>query len=234
MRLGLMQPYLFPYIGYFQLIQAVDKFVIYDDVNFIKQGWINRNRILLNGKEFLFTLPLEDASSFKKINTIPINAALYERWKSKLLKAIDSAYSKAPFYLQVVPVIDAVFSKPISTISIMARQSLEAVCHYLNISTEIVPSSAVYGNSHLSSSERVIDICHKERATAYMNPIGGKELYSKEDFHKNGIDLSFIKTNTIIYPQLKNDFVPGLSIIDVMMFNSPAEIRKMLNEFIAL
>ena len=226
-----MQPYFMPYIGYFQLINAVDKFIIYDDVNYIKQGWINRNNILLNGQGYLFSIPLKDASSFKKINEIEINLALFLKWKEKFFKTIDSAYKKAPFYEEVTIILKRILDSNNNKINELIYTSLVEVCIYLSIKTQIEKTSSVYNNSALQKEERLIDMCKKESANIYINPIGGQELYHKEYFLKNNIDLLFIKSKSLNYKQYNNNFVAWLSIIDVLMFNSPGAISEMLNQY---
>ncbi len=224
-----MQPYLFPYIGYFQLINAADKFVIYDDVTFIKQGWINRNNILLNGKALLFTVPLKDASSYKQIRETEISVNI--KWTSKLLKTFEQAYKKAPYYTEIIELIEDAISAEEKLIAAIALKSVKVVCSYLGIETSIVETSSNYSNNHLQSQARVIDICKKEKAIEYLNPIGGLQLYSKDVFNREHIKLSFIKPKPINYQQFNNEFVPWLSIIDIMMFNSPNEIKAMLNQY---
>lgn len=228
MKVAIMQPYFMPYIGYFQLINAVDKFIIYDDVNYIKQGWINRNNILLQGKSHLFTLPLKDASSFKKINEIEINEMLFPKWKKNFFKTIE-AYKKAPFYESVRNILEKIMTFEQAKITDLIYHSLVEICNYIGIQTIIEKSSTVYRNSELERAERLIDICKTENANTYINPLGGQELYDKKYFSNHGIDLFFIKTNKIEYQQFSETFVPWLSIVDIMMFNSPEEINKMLN-----
>lgn len=231
MRLAIMQPYIFPYLGYFQLIKAVDKFIIYDDVNFIKGGWINRNKILVNEKDCLFTVPLKDVSSFKKINETEINPNLYRGWKEKFFKTLNSAYNKAPYFSKAFPLIKSIFEKETNSISCLSTESIVRVSEYLNIKTTIVSTSSIYDNSVLTGSRRVIDICKKEEAKTYINAIGGKELYSKENFSREQIQLFFIKPNAEKYLQFKNEFVPWLSIIDIIMFNSTEEVNEMLSKY---
>lgn len=229
MKIAIMQPYFFPYIGYFQLINAADKFVVYDDVTFIKQGWINRNNILLNGKSFLFTIPLKDASSYKAIRETETSDN--GKWKSKLLKTFEQAYGKAPNYDKVVSLIRDVLSGEEKTIAAMALESIKAVCAYVGIDTPIVETSSLYFNNHLQSRARVIDICKRENATEYLNPIGGVELYSKEEFERENLKLGFVKSKPSSYKQFNDEFVPWLSTIDVLMFNSPDEIRDLLGQY---
>lgn len=224
-----MQPYFFPYIGYFQLINAADKFVIYDDVTFIKQGWINRNNILLNGKAFLFTVPLKDASSYKAIRETETSDN--GKWKSKLLKTFEQAYRKAPRYDKVVSLIEDILSGEEKTIAAIALESIKAVCAYVGMDTPIVETSSRYSNNHLQAQARVIDICKRENATEYLNPIGGVELYSKEEFERENLKLGFVKSKPLSYKQFNNEFVPWLSTIDVLMFNSPDEVKDLLNQY---
>jgi len=231
MRLGIMQPYIFPYIGYFQLVHSVDRFVMYDDVSYIKQGWINRNKILLNGQEHIFTVPLKNASSFVTIANTELNKPLYDIWCSKFLKTLTQAYLKAPYYTAVNNLVSSILNCKHDTIGQLASASIVDVSKYLGITTQFIATATCYDNNELKAQDRVIDICKREQATAYINPIGGKELYSKEDFAANGITLNFVKTHKITYSQLNNEFVPWLSMIDVLMFNDTATIMGFLNAF---
>jgi WbqC-like protein family len=228
-KLAIMQPYLFPYIGYFQLINAVDKFVAYDDVAFIKQGWINRNNILLNGNPFLFTIPAKNISSYSLI--CKMEASYSIDWKTNLLKTIKQCYGKAPYFNRIFQIIENTFVNEDQYVSQIAMRSIHEVARYLELQTEIKNSSASYLNNELSSQERILDICKKESASQYINPIGGRNLYSKDIFVVNGIQLNFIKSQPIQYKQFKHTFVPNLSIIDVLMFNSPEEVNIMLKKY---
>ena len=231
MRIAIMQPYIFPYIVYFQLIMAVNRFIVYDDVTFIKQGWINRNRILAKDAPLFFTIPLSGVSSYKIIRDVSINKALYAGWRNKFFKTLDQYYRKAPHYKQVLPIIKDVFYDEPRQISVLAIRSIKAVCSYLAISTELVETAINYRNSHLKAEDRVIDICCQENAQVYVNVAGGKKLYSHENFRKNGIELKFLKSGDICYKQFEYPFVPWLSIIDVMMFNSPETIHQIVNQY---
>ncbi|SIT93823.1 WbqC family protein [Pontibacter indicus] len=232
MKLAIMQPYFFPYIGYFQLINSVDKFIVYDDVTFIKQGWINRNNILLNRKPHLFTVPLESASSFNFIKDTRLNQKFYSTWAEKFTKTLEQNYKRAPLLNATMTLVEEVLSTPTDTVSGLALKSLTLISDYLGINTEIIPSSVSYGNTHLKGQARVLDICKQEHALHYINPIGGQELYSKGDFLEHGLKLNFIKPNASTYRQFDNDeFVPWLSIIDVLMFNDRKVVRQMLEDY---
>jgi hypothetical protein len=226
---AIMQPYFLPYIGYFQLIKAADVFVIYDDVNYINKGWINRNYLLgVNNKQG-FTLPLNQASQNKLINEIDIFE--FEKFKKSFLRTVELSYKKSPYYSSCVALINSIFDYQGLNLSGFIRNSIEVLARYLNISTAIVPSSSVYQNNNLKAQDRIIDICKKESATVYVNPIGGLELYSKELFTENQLELFFLKSGLIEYPQFNNEFIPWLSIIDVLMFNSKEQIHHLLKKY---
>ncbi len=221
-----MQPYFFPYIGYFQLIGAVEKYVIYDDVNFIKKGWINRNNILVNGEKHLLTIELQKISQFKKINEILINCN-----NDKILKTISYNYKKAPYYNQIYPLIEEIILYEEKNLALFLYNSILKISSYLRLDTEIILSSSLNKDSTLKGADKILQICKEIGTNDYINPIGGEELYSKESFLAEGVNLSFIKTGDIVYKQLSNIFIPNLSIIDVLMFNSLDEIDKLLKNY---
>jgi hypothetical protein len=222
-----MQPYLFPYIGYYQLIHAADTFVVYDDVNFIKGGWINRNRILSNGEPLLFRVPLFKASPNKKIYEIKIGRD--PKWLRKLNKTLEQSYRKAEFYTETILVLRAIFQREYETIDALAFQSLKTVSDFLEISTGFVRTSRKYNNQQLKGQDRVLDICHQEGADTYINACGGRALYCRQAFHEAGIQLYFMKSMNLKYRQPSAAFWPNLSIIDVLMHNGHKNTKKLLN-----
>jgi hypothetical protein len=228
MKLAIMQPYLFPYIGYFQLINAVDKFVILDDVNFIKKGWITRNRILVGEKDFLFSVPVSKASQNKKIYECELSEG---KWRDKLLRTIEFAYKKAPFFNDCFGTISLILTKEETNLASWLTFQLNTICSYLEIKTIIVETSRIYSNQHLKAQDKIIDICNQEKAEIYLNAIGGKLLYKTDDFKKNNIKLRFLNALEAEYPQFNNTFVPFLSIIDIMMFNNENSIQNLLNKY---
>jgi hypothetical protein len=228
-KIAIMQPYFFPYIGYFQLIAAVDKFIIYDDVNFINRGWINRNNILINGKSGFINAPLNAASQNKLINEIDLVSE--QKWRNTLLKTIEHSYKKAPQFDLVFPLIHQLINIDSVTISELNYKGIKAVCDYLSIVTTIIPSSEKYANSKLKGQYRILDICQQEKADHYINPTGGMELYNREVFSKGGIALSFMRSELPSYKQFKGEFTPALSIIDAMMFCDVDEIKHQLSKF---
>lgn len=231
MKVGIMQPYLFPYIGYFQLINAVDKFIIHDDVQYIKGGWINRNRIQINDKDHLFTFSLKKDSSVKNINT-RLFSDQFIKEKTYLLRLIQNNYKKAPYFSDTYDLLLKILDFKELNISSFITNSLELICNYLKIKTPFYLSSELNKNNKLKGQDRVINICQTLKAKIYINPIGGKILYSKEEFKKNNISLFFLQTKNINYGHNKQPFISNLSIIDVIMFNSKEKIEKMLGLYI--
>lgn len=226
-----MQPYFLPYIGYFQLINLVDAFIVYDNIEYTKRGWINRNRFLLNKKDTYITLPLKNASDYLMIGERYISETFD---KKKILNQITNAYRKAPFFDKIYLVIEDIINYNNSNLFEFIYNSIVVICTYLDIRTKIVISSTIEINQELKSSQKVLAICKILNADTYINPIGGTGLYSKEEFKKNVINLFFIKTNKIIYKQFDNEFIPWLSILDVMMFNSKDDIKKIINNEFSL
>ncbi len=226
MKLGIMQPYFMPYIGYWQLMAAVDTYVIYDDVNYIKKGWINRNNILVNNDKQLFTISLNGASQNKLINEITIADDF-----TKLRKTIHMAYHKAPYYNDVMALLDKIFSYQSSNLADFIANSIELVCQYLDIQTKIIMSSDIEKDNSLKGQDKILEICKLLNADTYYNAIGGQELYDKSVFEKENIKLCFLKSDIPEYSQYNNNFVPGLSIIDVLMFNNPMLVNKMLIDY---
>ena len=226
MRLGIMQPYFFPYLGYWQLLANVDKYVVYDDVTYIKGGWINRNNFLINGQKNLLTMRLEKASSYTLIKDIAIKDNFV-----KFLKTIEMGYKKAPFFEDIFRLLKDICQCPDKKLGQFLFNSHIKICEYLGIDTELILSSSFEKHTELKGKDKVISICKQLGADEYINAIGGQELYDKKEFAENGIRLNFIQANLREYRQLKNEFVAGLSIIDIMMFNSKEEIKEMLNDF---
>ena len=227
MKLGIMQPYFLPYLGYWQLIHLIDQFVLYDNVQYTKKGWFNRNRFLRNGKDELFTIPLKKDSDYLDVVERKISET-YD--KKNLIAQFQNAYSKAPYIRKVMPVLTDIINFNSDNLFEYIYNSIVIICDYLDINTKIVISSEIDCNHNLKGSYRVLEICKAMGANQYINAIGGMELYDKEEFFNNGISLNFIKMNNVKYKQFDNEFVPSLSIIDVMMFNSPEKIKEMLDD----
>ncbi len=228
MKLVIMQPYFFPYIGYFQLMEAADEFVIYDNIQFSKKGWINRNRILVNGTDAYITLPLKKDSDFLDVK----DRYLSDDWpqeRKKMLNRLTESYRKAPFFNLVFPIIEEALLYENRNLFDFILHSLQVTRRYLGITTPLIVSSNITIDHGLKAEQKVMALCRARQADVYINPIGGVDLYSKPDFEQAGIELKFLKADNIHYPQFKNEFIPYLSIIDVMMFNSRDDIRQHLS-----
>lgn len=226
MRVAIMQPYFFPYLGYFQLIQSVDRFVIYDDVNFIKGGWINRNFILGRSGPQRITLQLSGASPNKHINQIQVGTN-----GRKLLMTITQAYTRAPRVMEISRLMESCLLQSQKNLATYLEVTLREACTFLDLETEILLSSQIEKDNSLRGAEKVIAICRALGADTYINSIGGLQLYDRQQFKDAGLELRFIQTGRVSYPQLRPDFVPNLSIIDLMMFNERQELRGLLQEY---
>jgi WbqC-like protein family len=211
-----MQPYFFPYIGYFQLIAAVDKFIVYDSIKYIKKGWINRNRMLQNDTAVMFSLPLKHDSDSLDVCERELAAAFN---RDKLLNKFKGAYRPAPYFEQTFPLVEQIVRYEDANLFRFLHHSIVKTCEYLGISTDIRVSSGIAIDHNLKSQDKVLALCSAIGAITYVNPIGGLELYSKETFLEHGVNLKFIKSKPFEYAQFGDAFVPWLSIIDVMMFN---------------
>jgi hypothetical protein len=227
-KIGMMQPYLFPYIGYFQLISAVDVFVLGDDLQYVKESWINRNRILMNGADRLITFPLKKGPYLSKINERVLSDDFPEQM-DKLVRVLHSAYSRAPCYKKVMPFLEETIRYPERNFSMYAENSIRRVCGYLDIPTPIVIASELDIGDVIDKQDRVAKTAKKLGGDIYINFIGGGGLYDFDYFRERGLTLLFHQINEVAYPQFDNAFVPRLSIIDVLMFNDISEVRRMLS-----
>ena len=231
MKLAIMQPYFFPYIGYYQLVFAVDHFIFYDDVNFIKRGWINRTNIIGNEGKHLLSISLSQSSQNKRINEIELLGN-----QDKILTTIEFTYKRAPHFDVIFPLIESCFKSSNRLISEFAANSIRVISNYLDFKTEFSFSSEFHRSTeNYEKARRLMDICRKENADIYINSIGGKAIYSKEEFLSKGIELLFLKNNeNITYsqsPLRKETFESNLSIIDVLMFNDRESVMEMIQNF---
>ena len=225
MRLAIMQPYFLPYIGYWQLVAAVDVFVVYDNIKYTKKGWINRNRFLVNGKEALFSLPLRKDSDFLDVNQRYL-ADSFDR--EDLIRRFREAYRKAPEFHAFMPILEDLIRFSSNNLFDYILNSIYRICEFLGLKTKVIISSHIKCDHSLKSSDRVQAICKALCAGTYINPIGGTELYLKENFAQKQLALQFLQPHSIRYSQLSTAFVPCLSIIDVLMFNGIQSVNKIV------
>lgn len=230
-KIAIMQPYLFPYIGYFQLINSVDEFIIFDDVNYIKKGWINRNNFFFYNKKHLYTFPIKKVSQNKKILDIELFDG--QEWKKDFLKKISENYRTSSQFSVVYPLIKDIVNNEESNLSKFILSSLKKINIYLGINTNIILSSEIDKNNELKSHDKIISICQLRLANFYINAIGGKDLYDINHFFEYGITIKFIESQNIIYEQINNkgNFEPHLSIVDLLMNVSIDKIKKELLNF---
>jgi hypothetical protein len=231
MKVAVMQPYLFPYIGYWQLINAVDKFVILDDVNYIMRGYINRNEILLNKERYRFSIPISKASQNKLIMDTKLNFSQDAR--EKFLKTIENAYKKSPYFNNIMPLLQEIIKYENEDLTGYIVNSIEKIMQYLSVNTKIYISSKLNKNNDLKAEDRILEICRYMNADCYINPTGGRKLYHHEKFEKQNINLYFLDTDImqIKYYQNQKKFEESLSIIDILMFNSISKIQNFLEAY---
>lgn len=225
--IAMMQPYLFPYLGYFQLIAAADVFVLGDDLQYIRSGWVNRNRILQNGEAKLITFPLKRDHFDLPINQRQLSDT-FEEEADRLINLICQSYRKAPYFAQVMPLLERLIRFPQQNLAMYTEHAIRELCAYLHIVTPILRGSDLKLKSCLDKQDRVINVAHTFVATTFINPVGGVELYDREHFARNGLLVRFFRMGDVVYRQFGQPFVPNLSIIDVLMFNCVEQVQAML------
>lgn len=217
-----MQPYFFPYVGYFQLIGAVDLFIVYDNIKYTKKGWINRNRMLQGGNDVMFSLPLRSDSDALDVRDRAL-AANFD--PNKLLNQLRGAYDRAPHFADVFPMVERAVRHDDSNLFGFLNYALACACGHLGLTTPMRASSGIDIDHGLKNQDKVIALSKAVGATAYVNAIGGLALYDRAAFRQQGLDLKFIRAKPFEYAQFGDSFVPWLSIIDVLMFNPLDTVR---------
>ena len=230
-RVAIMQPYFLPYIGYFQLVAAADEFIVYDDIQYTKKGWINRNRYLCEGRDRLFTLPVQQGPSLADVRERTL-AAGFDR--PALLNRLREAYRQAPHFDETFPLVESVVRRGEGNLFAYIFGSIRDVCGHLGLATRLTVSSTLGVDRALAGAGRVIALCRRAGADTYINPIGGRELYAADEFARHGIALRFLRSGDVRYPQFGAGFVPALSIVDVLMFNGREGTRRLVDTAYAL
>ena len=233
-KVAISQPCFFPYLGYYQLINASDIFVVYDDVTYMKGKWINRNRILVNGQEYMFSLPLKSASSFNLISNISVDISRFNYWREKFLATLRHSYRRAPFYKDTMDIISLALDSKDGLLAGYCCKSLKSVFDYVNIDVNILPSSSGLGGVHLDRIQRLVHIVRNQGGSIYINSAGGRQLYKTDDFSQSGISLRFLDSSLPVYSQSTlspGKYIPSLSMIDILMNCSPEQIRHMMSQY---
>lgn len=228
MKVALMQPYFFPYIGYFQLIHSVDEFVIFDQAQHIRRSWITRNRILNAHKETVYiNVPVCKAPRETKIKDIIINNEL--NWQEKIIQQLNY-YKDAPNYSHVLEFVKECLRKEYTKLSQLNTCLLRKTCKLLNIETNITVLSESFPSIDEAddADEWGIIVSKALNATTYINAIGGKEFYNTQKYNEEGLEIKFVNPMLEPYKQFNHEFISGLSIIDVLMFNNIDHIIEMI------
>ncbi len=226
MKLAIMQPYFMPYIGYFQTMAAVDTYVVYDDVQYIKGGWVSRNNLIIGGDKKMFTIILKGASPNKLFNEVEVGDDF-----KKFERMLQSAYAKAPYFHEIMPLLHTIFTYDEKSLGKFLLHSYQVLLDYWEIGTKLVLSSELEKECTLKGQDKVLNICKNLQATEYYNAIGGQDLYDKQTFAQHGIELSFVQTQVVPYSQFAPEFIPNLSIIDVLMYNGKEGTKQSLNAY---
>lgn len=228
-----MQPYFFPYIGYFQLFKEIDEFIIYDRIKYTKKGWINRNRILTTNGVDHISLPIKKDSDFLYVYERSLSDS-WEKEKIKLINKLKNSYNKAPFFKEHFPIVLECLNQEEKNLFEFIFNTIKIINSFLDLKTPIIKYSELNINDELKGQDKVIEICKKVDAKIYVNPIGGVSLYSKENFNNENIKLNFLKVNNVFYKQRNSDFIESLSIIDVLMYNSLFDVKEILKKYILI
>lgn len=233
MKIGIMQPYFMPYLGYFSLIKHTDEFILFDPVQFIRHGWIERNRTLKQNEGWQYVqVPLVKSGRDTLIKDIEINNNT--KWADKMLAQLQHYKKTAPYYFATIKVLQEIFSQEYTDIVSLNHASLKAVCEYLGIDAnfKVFSQMGLEIETPNAPDEWALNICKAlSNIDEYWNPIGGTSFFDKQKYTDAGIELKFHNVSLEEYEQKRTPFEAGLSIIDVMMFNSPEEINTMLDNY---
>ncbi len=232
MKLGIMQPYFFPYIGYFSLIKNTDRFVFFDTPQYVTRSWMNRNRILnANGEVAYITVPLHKAPQDTAIKDMRIDNS--QAWPSSMTARFVHYKKYAPYYRQVTEFFREALLQPFSSLAELNIETTKVVCRRLGIETQFDTFSEMdlKIGPVAAPDEWALNITKELGYGTYVNPPGGKSFFDGEKYRASGIELQFLQAELRPYEQCIGRFEPGLSILDVMMFNSVEAIRDMLGEF---
>ncbi len=234
-KIAIMQPYFFPYLGYFSLIKNTDSFILFDTVQFIRHGWIERNRVLKQNEGWQYiAVPLQKHSRDTLIKDIKINNT--EKWKDKIFAQLTHYKKKSPFYKETIDVLKQGLDIDTDSITQLNYSTLGAVCKYLGITfnCQIYSEMGLIIDTVTAPDEWALNICKSlGDIDEYWNPEGGVEFFETSKYTNAGINIKFIKHNLPYYSQRRGEgvFEPGLSIVDVLMFNPPEKIREMLDYY---
>jgi hypothetical protein len=231
MSIAIMQPYIFPYLSYWQLLQAADHFVFFDDVQFKSRSFMKRNKILLNGKVHQFSIPVKNTSREALINEVELHPQKFSKWRDKFLTTLQHAYTSADYFENAYSVVNDSLQRPHERISPLLCTSIKSVADYLGLKPAFHNSSSIDYERKGSGQDKILSICHQLGQNVYINPIGGLDYYDNQRFKDEGVELFFIQSEFRPYSQFDLSFQSHLSIIDMMMFLSPNEIRTRLTEY---
>lgn len=229
MNLGVMQPYFFPYLGYFELIQKTDRWVVFDTVQYNARSWMNRNRILhpIEGTQYI-GVPVRHAPKGTPIREIRlIDKAAAER---RVLGQLAHYRRHAPYYEAVTGLVGGTFAVASDRLVDVNLAGLSAVCRYLAVpfTWQLCSDLRINGADIGHAGAWALAIARHLDASRYINPPGGRILFRPEEWREAGIELRFTEPPTLRYSCAPYEFVEHLSILDVLMWMSPDKVRSAL------
>jgi len=232
-----MQPYFFPYIGYFQLMAYVDRWVVFDETQFIHKGWVNRNRVLhpdIQKQWQYVTVPLAKKSRDEQICNLLIHPD--DGWRNQILGKLTSYRKKAPYYAETMDFVADCFDCKEQSLVAFLVSLLRKTQEHIGFDTQIdVQSDLDLAVLHVEhAGQWSLRIAEQLGASSYINPAGGAGLFREGEFNDAGIELRFLESQSSPYDQGGRDFVAGLSIIDVLMWNGKEAVKSMLSSNFAL
>jgi hypothetical protein len=234
MKIGIMQPYFFPYMGYFSLIKYVDRFVFFDTPQYINHGWVNRNRVLKqNGSSGYITVPVQKCHRDIAIKDIRISKNF--DWREKIYGQLTVYKRRAPYYNNVIEFLHTVLDKDYNhSLANLNIETIKSVCRYLEVETvfDVFSEMDVNISEVSQADEWALEITNAIGGNIYVNLPGGVSFFDREKYIKQNIELQFLQSKLPPYIQRIGHFEKGLSIIDVMMFCNKKEISDMLNAFV--
>lgn len=228
-----MQPYFFPYPGYFSLIKATNKWIVFDTPQYANYSWMNRNRIInCNDDNWMyFIVPLKKRPLRTSINSIVIQNEV--NWKEKIISQLGYYKKHAPYYNHVVEFLRETLTSEFVKLSDLNIHTLKATCKYIGIdfNYEIYSEMNLQIEDIHAPDEWGLNICKAMGVSKFINPERGQNFIDRQKYLNEKVDIKFLEYRYPDYDQKMEEFIPGLSIIDAMMFNSPKELKVILEDY---
>jgi hypothetical protein len=229
----MMQPYFFPYLGYFALIAATDEWVVFDTAQYIRRGWVNRNRVLSSGKDGwkYIRIPVEKSSQLTRI--CEMKTASSSVLFTNVVNSLDDYRCwETPFYDETRQLLEACLTASSDDLTDCLVRCLTQTCEHLQIpfAPRLYSTLDITQPADPQPGDWALQTALQLGATEYLNPPGGRDLFDPTAFHNAGIHLTFLEHKLPRYQQ-RAEFIAGLSIIDVLMWNGRIRTRELLTDY---